>query len=538
MSAPVPASRLVRDGLADGRCVFGADGARVGALELAAGGTALFDDAAGTESVGVLMTNDRPTVEVVIGAVLAGARLVSLPQPGRGADLGEYAAFVAAIRAEHGLAEVVVADEFAGLLEGIGVPARAHSALPDRPLATPHPDGFSLVQYTSGSTQRPRPVVLDDARIGANIAALLRVLDPRPGDGLVSWLPLSHDMGLIGMLFTAMAAAGPDWAGGGDFVLLDPRDFLRRPGEWIEVLSHWNAAFTGAPDFAFRMAAERRPGPGLDLSSLRCAIVGGEIVRAETLDAFAAAYRDQGLDPRALCPAYGLAELAVAATMTPPEVPWQELAVSSLALADGCVRPPEAGEAACRLVASGQALPGYEVASDGGDGATGQVAVRGPSLGLDGVTGRPLAGAGGWYRTGDAGFVDGGWLYVCGRLDDWVVSHGRNIYAPAVEAAVGALGGVRAGRVTAVGLPTGGWTILAEPAARGLLGRTEAQGLRREIRQVAVDVAATRPEGVVIVAPGSLPLTASGKLQRHQARARLLKGELTDLIGASGAPVG
>jgi acyl-CoA synthetase (AMP-forming)/AMP-acid ligase II len=249
------------------------------------------------------MTNDRPTVELVVGAVLVGARLVSLPQPGRGADLAAYATFLADIRAEHGLAEVVVADEFAGLLEAIGVPARAHSALPDRPLATPHPDGFSLVQYTSGSTQRPRPVVLDDARVGANIAVLLQVLDPRPGDGLVSWLPLSHDMGLIGMLFTAMAAAGPEWAGG-DFVLLDPRGFLRRPGEWIEALSRWNAALTGAPDFAFRMAAERRAGPGLDLSSLRCAIVGGEIVRAETLDAFAAAYEGQGLDPRALSPAY------------------------------------------------------------------------------------------------------------------------------------------------------------------------------------------------------------------------------------------
>ncbi|HEY7069647.1 MAG TPA: AMP-binding protein [Acidimicrobiales bacterium] len=534
---PTTASRLVRDGLADSRVVFGPGGARVSGLELGARGERLFDAAAGADAVGVLMTNDRPTVEVVIGALLAGARLVSLPPPGRGADLAEYAAFIAATRAAHGLAEVVVADEFAGLLGGIGVPARAHTALPDRPLATPHPDGFSLVQYTSGSTQQPRPVILDDARIGANIAALLQVLAPGPGHALVSWLPLSHDMGLIGMLLTAAAGAGPEWAAGGELVLLDPRAFLRRPGEWIEVLSRSNAAFTGAPDFAFRMAAERRAGPGLDLSSLRCAIVGGEIVRAETLDAFAAAYRDQGLDPRALCPAYGMAELAVAATMTPPEVPWQELSVSPLALADGGVRPAGGAEAPCRLVASGRALPGYEVAA-GGDGETGQVAVLGPSLGVDGVTGRPLAGAGGWYQTGDAGFVDGDWLYVCGRLDDWVVSHGRNIYAPAVEAAVGALGGVRAGRVTAVGLPTGGWTILAEPDARGLLGPTEAAALRREIRRVAVDVAATRPEGVVIVAPGSLPLTASGKLQRNQARSRLLRGDLADLAGAAGAPVG
>src|SRR4029450_138212 len=114
-------------------------------------------------------------------------------------------------------------------------------------------------------------------------------------------------------------------------------------------------------DFAFRMAAERRAGPGLGLSSLRCAIVGGEIVRAETLDAFAAAYRDQGLDPRALCPAYGMAELGVAATMTPPGEHWRERELSSAALAAALARPPQPGEAATRLVASGLALPGYDV---------------------------------------------------------------------------------------------------------------------------------------------------------------------------------
>jgi acyl-CoA synthetase (AMP-forming)/AMP-acid ligase II len=532
VNAPPTASRLVGDGLVDGRMVFGRDRTRVPGLELASAGARLFDDSAGAGVAGVLMTNDRPTVEVVFGALATGARLVSLPVPGRGADLVDYADFLAGITAEHGLTEVVAADEYAGLLEGIGVPARAHSALHTRPLATPHPDGFGLVQYTSGSTRRPRPVYLDDARIGANIAALLEVLDPQPGDCLVSWLPLSHDMGLVGMVLTCAAGAGPAWAGGGDLVLMDPRAFLRRPADWIEALSHWNAAFTGAPDFAFRMAAERRAGPGLVLSSLRCAIVGGEIVRAETLDAFAAAYRDQGLDPRALCPAYGMAELGVAATMTPPGEHWRERELSSAALADGLARPPQPGEAATRLVASGLALPGYDVDTAAGDREVAQVAVRGPSLGADGATGRPFAGADGWYRTGDAGLVDGGWLYVCGRLDDWVVSHGRNIYAPAVEAAVAAVGGVRAGRVTAVGLPTGEWTIIAEPAGRTRLEPAEVGALRREIRRAAVDVAATRPDGVVIVAPGSLPLTSSGKLQRNLARARLLKGELADVAGA------
>jgi fatty-acyl-CoA synthase len=547
---PPQLSRLAVAGAGGMRVVFGADGEGMEAAELMVAGLRSFSGSADADVVGVLMTNDRPTVEVVLGALAAGVRLVSLPPPGRGADLEEYAALLRGIRERYELAEVVAADDLAVLLEGVGVPARAHSAMGRAPLAAPRAGGFELVQFTSGSTRQPRPVVLSDVALGANVTAMLEVVAPRPGDTLVSWLPLAHDMGLVGMLLTGLAAGAPEWTGGADVVLLDPRAFLRRPAAWVEALSRWDGTFTAAPDFAFWMAAQRGPRGGVDLSSLRCAIVGGEIVRADTLERFTAAFAGCGFDPVALCPAYGMAELGVAATLTPPAVLWRELAVDTLGLADDQVRPTRGHDGTVtRLVASGAPLPGYEVRArapgagvngltgpdrfDGSSGLVERLAVRGPSVGVDGTTGSSFAGDDGWFSTGDVGFVEEGGLYVCGRTDDWVVTHGRKLHAPTVEVAVGEVAGVRAGRVTAVGLPTGGWVVVAEPFGRSPLRSVEIAPLQREIRRVAVDTAAARPDEVVVVAPGSLPLTSSGKLQRNQVRARFLRGELVQVDPAA-----
>jgi fatty-acyl-CoA synthase len=295
---------------------------------------------------------------------------------------------------------------------------------------------------------------------------------------------------------------------------------------WLEAISRWKGTFTAAPDFAFRMAVQRSLPGDLDLSALRCVIVGGEIVRADTLSAFTSVFCDHGFPSVAFCPAYGMAELGLAATLTPPDHEWRDVSVSSAALADQETRSPDRGEAKTTLVASGTPLPGYAVAAGTSDHRTGQIAVRGPSVGLDGITKRGLADANGWFSTGDTGFLVGDWLYVCGRADDYVVAHGRNIYAPAIEAAVGEAQGVRAGRVTVLDRPTGEWVIVAEPADISLLRGAAAKALLRDIRRAAVDVAQATPDDVVLVAPGDLPLTSSGKLQRSQVRRRLLMGEL------------
>lgn len=532
------ASQLVTDGLSGGHIAFGPDGTAVPMAQMAeTGASYLSGGAAG--AVGILMTNDRPTVEILLGAMVAGVPIVSLPSPSRGADPVAYGRFLEEVCRTQGIDEIVAEDSIAALLDGFGLPVRPHADLAVRPLAEPPGGGFRLVQFSSGSTARPKPVSLDDAALGANLAAVLAAVGPRPGDTPVSWLPLSHDMGLVGMLLVSTAAASPRWAGSGTLVLLDPLAFLRRPALWIETISHWRGTFTAAPDFGYQMAARRPPTAAVDLSSLRCAIVGGEITKADTLAAFTTTYRGRGVDPAALCPAYGMAELGVAAAMTPPPVPWRSVRLSTGALADERVAPAVPALPATTLVACGPPLSGYKVRCRGPSGGTGTISVWGPSVGVDGRTGETFAGPDGWYTTGDTGFVDDdGWLYVAGRQDDYLVTHGRNIYAPAVEAAVAQLDGVRSGRVTAVGLPNGEWAVVAEPAARTPLTTAQLDTLRRDIGRAAVRVTAAQPDHVVVAERGHVPLTASGKLQRNEVRKRLLRDDIATASAAVSMPAG
>lgn len=528
------ASALVGAGLDGARVVFGPGGDAIPAGRLAERGAGCFADGA-APAVGVLMTNDRPTVEVLLGALVTGTPVVSLPLPSRGADMADYVRFLTGACRSQGVDEIVVDDAVASLVREVelGVPVRSHSEIHDRPLAQPAAGGFRLVQFSSGSTGAPKPVLLDDAALGANIMAMLTAVRPRPHDISVSWLPLSHDMGLVGMLLSSIAAGSRRWAEDGDIVLLEPAQFLRRPSMWLEAVDHWGGTFSAAPDFGYRMAAARPPSGAIDLSSWRCAIVGGEIVRADTLEAFAATYRTQGFDPVALCPAYGMAEIGLAATMTPVREPWRALAVSTAELMDGVVVAAPEGAPSTTVVASGRPLDGYDVRFDAaadvdGDavrvGGMPQIAVRGPSLGADAVTGEPLGDADGWYPTGDAGFSDGGWVHVCGRIDDHIVAHGRKVHAPAIEAVVGEIDGVRGGRVVAVGLPDGDWVVVAEPSAAATVPRRQADELRQAVRRGVVRVASAQPDAIVLVRRGTLPLTSSGKLQRHEVRRRLVAG--------------
>ena len=302
--------------------------------------------------------------------------------------------------------------------------------------------------------------MLDDRALGANLAAILAAVRPRAGDTAVSWLPLSHDMGLVGMLLTSIAASAPDHAGRVDIVLLDPEQFLRAPRLWLRAISHWNGTFSAVPDFGLRLAL-RGSAAGLDLHALRCLIVGGEVVRAGTLDELTTVLGPAGLDPRAVCPAYGMAEIGLAASMTRPGDPWRSRPASRRALAGHDLAPPAGPEDHLTLVSSGRALPGYRITAEGPVGA---LTIAGPSIGIDGRTGRSFAGTDGRLVTNDLGFVDDGWVYVCGRTDDYFVANGRNIFAPEVEDAVSRVPGVRPGRVTVVGTPEGDWVLVAEPA--------------------------------------------------------------------------
>jgi fatty-acyl-CoA synthase len=520
----------VSNAIGNAQIVFGLESSPISAAQCLYDGQRYFSKATSSPgAVGIVMTNDRPTVEVVLGAIAAGASLVSLPLPPRSADRSRYLDLLrGACRAE-GAEQIVASDSIVSQIAECGLKVVAHSALASATLHSVR-GTFQLIQFSSGSTAVPKAVGLDDQALGANITATLERIEPSPGDVTLSWLPLSHDMGLIGMLLTCVCGMSRGRAGGGTVVLLDPAQFLRKPDIWLRAIETYAATVTAAPGFGYRLCLDRHDTELRDLSSLRCAIVGGEIVRSSTLARFADRFAENGFRRRAFSPAYGLAELGLAASMTPMTSSWRELRVRTSSLADREVveRPDAAGasDQVTTLVSSGPPLPGYEVHCKGGAGRVGSVLVRGPSVGVDRTTSTSFANDRGWLQTGDLGTMIDGWLYVVGRNDDHIVTLGRNIYAPSVEEVVGALKGVRAGRVAALGLPSGDWIIAVEPAWRGQGDESQARELVTEIRRRAVSVSASSPSAVALVTRGSLPYTPSGKLRRREALRRYLAGEL------------
>jgi len=516
---PSTLGTLLAPGLDAATIHFACDDITVPVRSLVDTGASLISEHSPAPAIGALLTNDPTSVALVLGAIVTGTRLVSLPLPSRGGDLIRYASLVRDSCSEQGVDRVVARDDVAALLASANVPALGHSAVDGEFLAHPGRAGFELVQFSSGSTGRPKGVRLDATVLGANVSAILSVLETGPDDIAVSWLPLSHDMGLIGMLFGALAAAGTR-RDSTRLVLLEPEQFLRAPARWLEAIGRWRGTFTASPDFGYRLAARPQTGP-LDLSSLRCAIVGGEIVRASTLEQVEAALADAGLGATVLSPAYGLAEIGLAVAMTPINEPWVSTHLDTQALADGVWSPTTTASASTTLVASGRPLPGYRIAIDRpAPSAFGTIAIGGRSAGRDAATGRSFADDRGLVTTGDLGFEHDGWLYVGGRLDDHLVVAGRNIYAPAVEDAVSQVDGIRSGRATAIDIPDGSWIVVAEQEATTPASEQTRQRLRRAVRRAAVDVARAAPDEVGIIGRGTLPMTSSGKVQRHAVRRR------------------
>jgi acyl-CoA synthetase (AMP-forming)/AMP-acid ligase II len=471
----------------------------------------LWDDAAvaarrldglvGPEApVAAVLDSTPEAVAVLLGAWRAGRRLVSVPQPPRAASADWYRRFVERACRASGAGVLVVSAEHRSRDWPPGVPVAAFEDIaagaPGGTFAE-RPDDGELVQFTSGSTGDPRGLVLGMAELGANVRAVLEVTEPRPGDGTCTWLPLSHDMGLIGNLLASLVSFGPDHAGGGDLVLIRPEWFLQRPESWLEACSEFGSTVTAAPDFGFAHAVRRGVTRPVDLRRLRMAITGAEPVRAPTLRAFADAFAPAGFAERALCPAYGLAEAGVAVTMVRPDEPWRTLDVD--------------GE---EHVSCGRPLPGYTVAA----GPGGTLELTGPSLFRATVPGGPRTGD--RLVTNDVGVVHDGEVFVVGRADDVVVLGGRNVYLSDVDTLLAASGAVRAGRVQSVPAP-GGYAVAAETAPGA-----DAGALATAVRRAAVAATGWSPDEVVVVERGSLPRTASGKARRRELARGLAAGDL------------
>ena len=361
-----------------------------------------------------------------------------------------------------------------------------------------------------------------DAMIGATR------IDPAH-DVLVSWLPLYHDMGLIGLLTEAMTGAL-------DLVLARPQDFLAAPARWLSWMSEFGGTLSAGPNFSYALVTRvlRRLAPGaLDLSHWRLALNGAEPVDPSTVQDFIDSAVPQGFDPRAALAVFGMAEATLGVTFPEPLSGIGVDVVDRRALEHERLAVPSSGERARALARLGRPVAGLEIRIvDPATGAVmrereaGELEVRGNSM-TPGYYNRPEVTAAafhdGWLRTGDLGYLVGGELVVCGRLKDMIIVGGRNVFPEDVERAVAEVEGVRAGNVIAFG-------IERQPGREGLVVVAETRErdvpmLRAAVADRVRDAVGLPPE-VVFVTPGTLPKTSSGKLQRSLCRSRYLEAEL------------
>jgi fatty-acyl-CoA synthase len=413
---------------------------------------------------------------------------------------------------------------------------------------TVSPDDIALLQFTSGSTSAPKGVTITHRQLAANAHAIM-------DDGLgahgdrdvgVSWLPLYHDMGLIGFVVAPFFSRVP-------VVFIPTSTFVRRPTVWLKTIHERRGTITFAPNFAFALATrsiQDRHMTGWDLSCLRVVGCGAEPISAEVMRAFGDKFASVGFDPRAIMPAYGMAEATLAVTFGKPGAELHVDRVSATELKAGRAEPISTnGASSVDVVACGRALAGFsvEVRDEAGRVApprvVGEIWVRGPSLaaGYYGDEERTRSTfQDGWLRTGDLGYAADGALFVSGRAKDLIIINGRNYLPQDIEALASRVDGVRFGQVVAIGVPMG---AKGEPRAEGLVivaetarSLEEQTALRTAIGAKVNEATGLVVSEVVFIQRGTLPKTSSGKVRRSETRARFEDGSL-ELARASGTSV-
>jgi amino acid adenylation domain-containing protein len=389
----------------------------------------------------------------------------------------------------------------------------------------------AFLQYTSGSTSAPKGVIVTHGNLMANERAIRDGMGIGPDDKFVSWAPLYHDMGLIGGLLQPLYS-------GIALVLASPRYFLESPVRWLELISRHRATLSGGPDFAYRLCLDRVKGArlaGLDLSSWRVAYTGAEPVRADTEAEFIERFAPAGFDPGAVYPCYGLAEATLFVTGGRRGGGLVAPAFSAAALAKGQGLESTHGVqlVGCGAVPADHTLRIADAASLAAldDGSVGEIWASGPSI-CAGYWNKPEETqqtffeheGRRWLRTGDLGFQHAGQLYVTGRIKDLIIVRGHNIYPQDIERTVEAeVEAVRKGRVAAfavAGLQGEGIGVAAE-VSRGMQKLVPPHLLVEALGAAVSEVFGEAPTAIVLLNPGALPKTSSGKLQRQACRAGL-----------------
>jgi len=487
-------------------------------------------------------------IEAWFGALLLGARPLSVA-PARllGAaesHLEKLDALVEALQIRH----VICRDSLGTTAARAGFESLAARALGTSTLAAtrpsptwgPHraePDSIAHLQMTSGSTGRPRAVMLSHRNVLHNVAAIDEIIG-RPGGGPAhewadaygSWLPLHHDMGLVGCLLNPLLC-------GLDTHLIETTAFLTRPALWLETLARNGITLTTAPNQGYQHVVDRLAGqaPQIPLGGWRAALIGAEPVRSETTSAFAEALEPAGFAPTAFRPCYGLAEATLAVTMDAKGLGVRTEADPSL---------PGSSKSKGSVVCTGEPLRDTRVrivALDGRprpDHSIGEIQVRGPGV-FQGYLGDAAAARdmmdGAWLRTGDLGFVVGGELFVTGRIKELIIIGGENVMPEEIERPVdAALRDIGSGgRSAAFAVDDARFGELPVVVVETTPQRTGDVGeLERELREAVGRSLAIQLADVVFVSRGGIPRTSSGKPQRIELRQRYLSGRLPRVAGS------
>jgi acyl carrier protein len=386
---------------------------------------------------------------------------------------------------------------------------------------------IGFLQYTSGSTGNPKGVVLSHANLLANVQAMGKAVSAGPGDVFVSWLPLYHDMGLIGGCFATMFLGFP-------VVLMSPLAFLSRPGSWMRAIHRHRGTLSGGPNFCYELCLRRIPDAemeGIDLSSWRFAFNGAEPVSPETITAFTDKFSRWSFRKNSMSPCYGLAECTVGVAFTTPGEPWRMDALDRenfTKTGEAVLAKPD-DPAPLKVVGCGHVVEGHDlrVVDAAGlelpDRQEGLLQFRGPSA-TSGYYRNPAATknlfAGEWVNTGDRAYLKEGMVYITGREKDIIIRGGRNISPYELEQSVGDLAGVRRGCVAVFGsrdAATGTERVVVLAEMRNPDASRHAD-LKRMINELAVSLTGAPADDIVLAPPATVPKTSSGKIRRTAAR--------------------
>ncbi|GAB3283836.1 fatty acyl-AMP ligase [Parasphingorhabdus pacifica] len=485
------------------------------------------------DAVAVLAADPGLIAPAVQGVWLAGGSVTMLHQPTPRTELAQWAQDVVRVLKMIGIRVVLLGppfERFSGFLANTSLTCHDLRELVEgstEPLPEPievSEDATALLQLTSGSTAEPKAVRISHGNLIANTRAMITAtgLDPAE-DVVVSWLPLFHDMGMVGCLTVPMTI-------GMETVKVTPAEFMARPLLWPELIGRYRGTVTAAPNFAYSITARRLGSAedgAFDLSSLRFALNGAEPIDPEAVRSFTAEGGRFGLAPDAVVCAFGMAESTLAVSIGKSDRPAEFDAVDADALEQrGRAEPVDADSARSRRFALlGSPLPGVEVGvvddsgRELGPRQIGQLRIRGESVTSDYLTvDGPVAAkdADGWLLTGDDGYLVDGQVVICGRRKDLIIVGGRNLYPVDIERAACQVEGVRPGGAAAVRQAAGGrrerFAVVVESRSAG--DADAEHDLRNEVAARVVDAVGTRPSAVVVLAPGKLPKTPSGKLKR------------------------